>query len=89
MIRSNLFSVCAGHKGGYITFGDYWSGPHHPNASMKSIFLDQDYTIYRANLQSVSVGSSSQLSMKDLKVSEKAVIDLGYSFVKGPVSFIE
>ena len=58
-ITKNLFSLCFGHEGGYLTLGDYDTSRHLKAHQIEEISFDRSTGQYKLDLLSIFVWSTN------------------------------
>ena len=89
-ISSDVFSLCFGHDGGYITLGEYDRSKHHPNASEQVFHFDGSQGQYKIELKSNNIeGVDLPISSSEINAQQGVFIDSGTTLIHGPTHIIE
>jgi hypothetical protein len=54
-ISKNLFSLCFGHDGGYMTLGDYDTSRHLPVSKVETFDYDGSFGQFKIMMRGISV----------------------------------
>lgn len=85
-----LFSLCYGHDGGYMTIGGYNKSKHLEGAPIESFKFDSSHGQYKIIMKSIHVDDMHTGTTKEvLNGGQGVFIDSGTTLIHGPNGVIE
>ena len=89
-ISKNLFSLCFGHNGGYLTLGEYDTTRHLPGTPVETFKFDRRAGQYRISMLKIKVDDQElPLTADQLNAGQGAFVDSGTTLIYGPTYIIE
>jgi len=86
----NVFSLCFGHDGGYMTIGEYDDRLHHPDAKVEVFHFDKTQGQYKIKLNRLKVDEINlPLTTEELNYGQGVFVDSGTTLIYGPRKIIE